>query len=119
MSITTTTATAFPYTGIPSTEVVREPGHTGMAEHGSDITKHLLQEANDRVEEMTPDAELHGHADEDGWMETGTRMKHQSLHMRDVAMESADNLRGEIRARPLLAVFTGIVVGVLLGRAFR
>jgi hypothetical protein len=36
-----------------------------------------------------------------------------------VAVESADNLRGEIRAHPLLAVFTGIVVGVLLGRALR
>lgn len=30
-----------------------------------------------------------------------------------------DNLRGEIRAHPLLAVFTVIVVGGLLGRALR
>ncbi|WP_332749417.1 hypothetical protein [Hydrogenophaga sp.] len=55
-----TTTTAFPYTGIPSTEVVREPGHTGMAEHGSEITKHLLQGVNDRVENMTHEANYTG-----------------------------------------------------------
>ena len=115
MSITTTT-TAFPYTGIPSTEVVREPGHTGMAEHGSEITKHLLQDANDRVEHGTHEAELRADA---GWAATGEQMKRQALAVRDVAVESADNLRGEIRAHPLMAVFTGIVVGVLLGRALR
>jgi hypothetical protein len=114
MSITTTTA--FPYTGIPSTEVVREPGHTGMADHGTQITKDLLQDANDRVEHGTHEAELHGDA---GWTATGAQMKRQALLARDVAVESADNLRGEIRAHPLLAVFTGIVVGVLLGRALR
>ncbi|MBA4213287.1 MAG: hypothetical protein C0449_09415 [Polaromonas sp.] len=114
MSITTTTA--FPYTGIPSTEVVREPGHTGMAEHGTDITKHLLQEANDRVEHGMHEPELRADA---GWAATGAQMKRQALQVRDVAVESADNLRGEIRAHPLLAVFTGIVVGVLLGRALR
>ena len=114
MSITTTTA--FPYTGIPSTEVVREPGHTGMAEHGTQITKDLLQDANDRVEHGTHEAELHA---ETGWTATGAQMKRQALAVCDVAVESADNLRGEIRAHPLLAVFTGIVVGVLLGRALR
>ena len=114
MSITTTTA--FPYTGIPSTEVVREPGHTGMAEHGTDITKHLLQDANDRVEHGTYEAELRADA---GWAATGEQMKRQALAVRDVAVESAENLRGEIRAHPLLAVFTGIVVGVLLGRSLR
>ncbi|WP_332749415.1 hypothetical protein [Hydrogenophaga sp.] len=46
-------------------------------------------------------------------------MKRQALQARDVAVESAENLRGEIRAHPLIAVFTGIVVGVLLGRALR
>ncbi len=114
MSITTTTA--FPYTGIPSTEVVREAGHTGMAEHGTDITKHLLQDANDRVELGTHEAELHADA---GRTATGAQMKRQALAVRDVAVESAENLRGEIRAHPLMAVFTGIVVGALLGRAFR
>lgn len=114
MSITTTTA--FPSTGIPSTEVVREQGHTGMAEHGSYITKHLLQEANDRVEHMTHEAEMQADA---GWAATGEQMRRQALAVRAVAVESADNLRGEIRAHPLLAVFTGIVAGVLLGRALR
>lgn len=111
-----TTTTAFPYTGIPSTEVVREPGHTGMAEHGTDITKHLLQDAHDRVEHGTHEAALHAGAD---WTATGAQMKRQAQQVRDVAEESAENLRGEIRAHPLLAVFTGIVVGVLLGRALR
>ncbi|MDP2074004.1 hypothetical protein [Hydrogenophaga sp.] len=111
-----TTTTAFPYTGIPSTEVAREPGHTGMAEHGTDITKHLLQDANDRVERGAHEAEMQANA---GWAATGAQMKRQALQVRDVAVESADNLRGEIRAHPLLAVFTGIVVGVLLGRVLR
>lgn len=117
MSITTTTA--FPYTGIPSTEVVREPGHTGMADHGSDMTKHLLQNANDRVEEMAHGAEQHADAAQADLMASAAQVKRQALLARDVALESADNLRGEIRARPLTAVFAGIVVGVLLGRAFR
>lgn len=114
-----TTTTAFPYTGIPSTEVVREPGHTGMADHGSEITKHLLQGVNDRVENMTHEAELHLHPANAGWLPAGTQVKRQALQARDVAVESAENLRGEIRAHPLIAVFTGLVVGVLLGRAFR
>ena len=76
----------------------------------------LLQDANDRVEHGTHEAEMHADA---GWTATGAQMKREALAVCDVAVESADNLRGEIRAHPLLAVFTGIVVGVLLGRALR
>lgn len=111
-----TTTTAFPHTGIPSTEVVREPGHTGMADHGSAITKHLLQDANDRVEHLTHEAELHAGA---ALTATRSQVNRQAVQARDVVLESADNLRAEIRARPLLAVFAGIMVGVLLGRALR
>ncbi|MDP3813049.1 MAG: hypothetical protein Q8Q78_18765 [Hydrogenophaga sp.] len=117
--MSTITTTAFPYTGIPSTEVTREPGHTGMAEHGSEITKHLLQGVNDRVEQLTHEADLHLRPTGGGWTDAGAQVKRQALQARDVAVHSADSLRVEIRAHPLMAVFAGVMVGVLLGRALR
>ena len=101
MSSNTDTDNAFPYTGIPSTEVVREPGHTGMAEHGSDITKHLLQEANDRVERKT-DAVLN--------------QQQRVVQLRDAGRRAADGVRARARANPLTAVGVGVVLGLLLAR---
>ena len=103
MSSTTDTDTdnAFPYTGIPSTQVVREPGHTGMAEHGSDITKHLLQEANDRVEHKT---------------EAVASQQQRATQLRDAARRAADGVRARARANPLTAMGVGVVLGLLLAR---
>lgn len=101
MSSTSDTDNAFPYTGIPSTEVVREPGHTGMADHGSDITKHLLQEANDRVEHNT---------------EAVTSQQQRAMKLRDAGRRAADGVRERARANPLTAVGVGVVIGLLLAR---
>ena len=101
MSSNTDTDNAFPYTGIPSTEVVREPGHTGMAEHGSDITKHLLQEANDRVERKT---------------DAVSNQQQRAMQLRDAGRRAADGVRARARANPLTAVGVGVVLGLLLAR---
>jgi len=101
MSSNTDTDNAFPYTGIPSTEVVREPGHTGMAEHGSDITKHLLQEANDRVEHKT---------------DAVSNQQQRAMQLRDAGRRAADGVRARARANPLTAVGVGVVLGLLLAR---
>ncbi|MDZ4103628.1 MAG: hypothetical protein U1E12_18335 [Hydrogenophaga sp.] len=101
MSSNTDTDNAFPYTGIPSTEVVREPGHTGMAEHGSDITKHLLQEANDRVERKT---------------DAVSNQQQRVVQLRDAGRRAADGVRARARANPLTAVGVGVVLGLLLAR---
>ena len=101
MSSNTDTDNAFPYTGIPSTEVVREPGHTGMAEHGSDITKHLLQEANDRVEHKT---------------DAVSNQQQRVVQLRDAGRRAADGVRARARANPLTAVGVGVVLGLLLAR---
>jgi ElaB/YqjD/DUF883 family membrane-anchored ribosome-binding protein len=113
MSSNTDTDNAFPYTGIPSTEVVREPGHTGMADHGSDITKHLLQEANDRVERKTDEAEA---ALRDGDEHTVSRQQRRALQLRDAGRKAADGVRARARANPLTAVGIGVVLGLLLAR---
>jgi ElaB/YqjD/DUF883 family membrane-anchored ribosome-binding protein len=101
MSSNTDTDNAFPYTGIPSTEVVREPGHTGMADHGSDITKHLLQEANDRVERKT---------------DAVSNQQQRAMQLRDAGRRAADGVRARARANPLTAVGVGVVLGLLLAR---
>lgn len=101
MSSNTDTDNAFPYTGIPSTEVVREPGHTGMAEHGSDITKPLLQEANDRVEHKT---------------DAVSNQQQRAMQLRDAGRRAADGVRARARANPLTAVGVGVVLGLLLAR---
>lgn len=101
MSSNTDTDNAFPYTGIPSTEVVREPGHTGMADHGSDITKHLLQEANDRVEHKT---------------DAVSNQQQRAMQLRDAGRRAADGVRARARANPLTAVGVGVVLGLLLAR---
>ncbi len=101
MSSNTDTDNAFPYTGIPSTEVVREPGHTGMADHGSDITKHLLQEANDRVERKT---------------DAVSNQQQRVVQLRDAGRRAADGVRARARANPLTAVGVGVVLGLLLAR---
>lgn len=113
MSNITDTDNAFPYTGIPSTEVVREPGHSGMAEHGSDITKHLLQEANDRVERKTDEAEA---GFRDGGEHTSTRQQRRALQLRDAGRRAADSVRERARANPLTAVGVGVALGLLLAR---
>ncbi|KRC04220.1 hypothetical protein ASE11_03950 [Hydrogenophaga sp. Root209] len=113
MSSNTDTDNAFPYTGIPSTEVVREPGHTGMAEHGTEITKHLLQEANDRVERMTDEADplaRHGGSD------AHSSRQRRARQLRDAGRHAADSVRAHTRANPLTAVLAGVVVGVFLAR---
>lgn len=101
MSSNTDTDNAFPYTGIPSTEVVREPGHTGMADHGSDITKHLLQEANDRVGRKT---------------DAVSNQQQRVVQLRDAGRRAADGVRARARANPLTAVGVGVVLGLLLAR---
>ncbi|WP_332745208.1 hypothetical protein [Hydrogenophaga sp.] len=116
MSSNTDTAAAFPYTGIPSTEVVREPGHTGMAEHGTEITKHLLQEANDRVERMTDEADPLARQVEHGGSDAHSSRQRRAQQLRDAGRHAADSVRAHTRANPLTAVFVGVVVGVLLAR---
>ncbi|WP_300651716.1 hypothetical protein [Hydrogenophaga sp.] len=113
MSSNTDTDNAFPYTGIPSTEVVREPGHTGMAEHGSDITKHLLQEANDRVERQTDEAEA---AFRDGDVDSASRQQRRAMQLREAGRKAAEGVRARTRAHPLTAVGVGVVLGLLLAR---
>lgn len=111
------TLTAFPHTGIPSTEVTREPGHTGMADHGSDITKELLQGVNDRVQEMNQEASGDQHPNPSGWMDTGAEKKRRTLQTRDATNEGIDGGQREVRSHSFVALFVGIAFGVLLGRA--
>jgi len=113
------TTPAFPYTGIPSTEVTREPGHTGMAEHGSDITKQLLQGVNDRVERMTDEADPVLRHAESRVVDAGARLGWQARQVRDAGMDAADSTREAIRAHPLTAVFMGIALGALVARIAR
>ncbi|MES2842827.1 MAG: hypothetical protein V4794_21315 [Pseudomonadota bacterium] len=116
MSSNTETDNAFPYTGIPSTEVVREPGHTGMAEHGTEITKQLLQEANDRVERMTDEADPLARHVERGVSDAHSSQQRRARQLRDAGRHAADSVRARARANPLTAVLFGVVVGVLLAR---